>query len=150
MNKTVIVDLDNTICNCNERLNYVKVKPKNWKAFYAGIENDKPIQEVIDSVIGLWHTGYKVVYCTGRPEDFRETTIKWFNTYLPSFLVTAPLYMRKSKDNRPDYIVKEELLSEIRTAGYNPVLAFEDRGRVVDMYRRNGIFVLNTNQGEDY
>ena len=49
------------------------------------------------------------------------------------------LYMRKEGDFRPDAKVKEELLNQIRSDGYEPILAFEDRQRVVDMWRRNGI-----------
>ena len=35
--------------------------------------------------------------------------------------------------------MKEELLAQVKADGYEPILAFEDRERVVDMWRRNGI-----------
>ena len=47
--------------------------------------------------------------------------------------------MRKAGDYRPDAKVKEELLTQVKADGYEPILAFEDRERVVDMWRRNGI-----------
>jgi len=149
MYKTIVVDIDGTISSCEHRLHYVTTKPKNWKAFYAGMEHDLPIQPVIDAIYSMYIIGYDVVFCTGRPEEYRKITKEWIvkNTI---FVADDNLYMRPSKDNRADNIVKEELLDKIIADGYNPVIAFEDRGRVIEMYRRRGLYVFNTNQGEDF
>ena len=49
------------------------------------------------------------------------------------------LYMRKEGDFRPDAKIKEELIAQMKADGYEPILAFEDRQRVVDMWRRHGV-----------
>jgi predicted kinase len=50
--------------------------------------------------------------------------------------------MRPFKDYRTDHIVKQEMLDGLRARGFEPFLIFDDRQQVVDMWRRNGLFVL--------
>ena len=56
--------------------------------------------------------------------------------------------MRSTKDNRPDDIVKKELLDKMREEGYNPILVFDDRDSVVKMWRENGIPTFQVNYGD--
>jgi hypothetical protein len=55
--------------------------------------------------------------------------------------------MRKKGDYRDDSIVKKELLDQIRKDGYNPLLAFDDRDRVVKAWRECGIRCLQVAEG---
>lgn len=67
--------------------------------------------------------------------------MRWLKRYIfpNDHINDIPLYMRTAGDKRPDDVVKEELLAKIRADGYEPFLVFDDRQRVVDMWRRNGI-----------
>ena len=56
--------------------------------------------------------------------------------------------MRKDGDQRADHIVKREILDHIRKAGFEPVLVFDDRQSVVDMWRDQGIRVAQTAPGK--
>ena len=47
--------------------------------------------------------------------------------------------MRKQNDNRHDDIVKEEILKTILENNHEILFTLDDRGRVVDMWRKNGI-----------
>lgn len=147
--RTVICDLDGTVADCSHRLIHINEKPKSWPKFIAGIPEDKPIFQTIEIVLSLWRVGYVVVFLTGRSEECRVSTVAWLNTHVP-LLANNPLYMRPLKDHRPDYIIKEELFQVIKQEHAGPFVAFEDRGRVVDMWRKNGVFCFNANQGEDY
>ena len=55
--------------------------------------------------------------------------------------------MRKSKDYREDVIVKSEIIDDIIEEGYEIVMAFEDRARVVQMFRNRGIKCLQVTDG---
>jgi hypothetical protein len=55
--------------------------------------------------------------------------------------------MRKNNDHREDSIVKQEMLDKIRLDGYNPTLVFDDRARVVEMWRKNGIKCFQVAEG---
>jgi hypothetical protein len=56
--------------------------------------------------------------------------------------------MRKKGDYRDDAVVKIELLQQIRADGFNPLIAFDDRNRVVDAWRANGIICAQVAPGD--
>ena len=146
----IVFDIDGTLANIEHRLDYVRSKPKNWKAFDAGIPNDKvnePVAEVFDAMIMGGHT---VILASGRSERTRIATQDWLRKN--GFGMYQKLYMRKADDFRSDDIVKLEILGEIISDyGKKPDMVFDDRKRVVDMWRRNGIWVFDCNQsGEEF
>jgi len=142
----IIVDIDGTIADIEHRRHWLKSTPKNWKQFYANIENDIPIQPVIAVVKCLWrNTNNNIIFCTGRGEEHRVKTTQWLRA---NVIPPKHLYMRKYNDFRDDGVVKFELLQEIRAAGFNPTIAFDDRNRVVDMWRANGIICAQVAPGD--
>ena len=144
----VVFDIDGTLANIEHRLDYVRSKPKNWKAFDAGIPNDTvnlPVAAVFDAMLMGKHT---IVLASGRNERSRQATEDWLK--LNGLGHYEKLYMRKVDDRRRDDIVKQEILDQIIfDYGKKPDMVFEDRPRVVRMWRDNGIFVFNVYQGED-
>ena len=122
------------------------MKPRNWKAFYADQINDPPLREIVEIINVLWRNGAKIIYCTGRPSEYRQVTQQWIYKH-----VLAPplhLYMRPEKDNRRDDEVKRDLLYQMRKDGLNPTLVFEDRKRIVDMWRSEGLICVHVAEGE--
>lgn len=149
----IIVDIDGTIANCSHRLHHIKNKPKNWKAFFDGMVEDKPILPMINVIRSLYSTGNRLIFITGRPDSYREVTESWLVNYLFHDVKfneqhKLNLFMRKSKDHREDTIVKAELLNIAKQQGFEPVLAFEDRPRIVDMWREHGLICLAVNSNE--
>ena len=59
--------------------------------------------------------------------------------------------MRKAGDNRDDGITKLEMLQELRANGLEPVAVFDDRPKVVRMWREQGILVFPcVNQDDEF
>jgi hypothetical protein len=144
----VVFDIDGTLANIEHRLDYVRSKPKNWKAFDAGIPNDKVNEPVANIFWSLLDTDNTIVLASGRNERSRQATEDWlFDNFLFGY---EKLYMRKADDFRGDDIVKQEILDQIiADYGKKPDMVFDDRPRVVRMWRDNGIFVFNVYQGEE-
>ena len=146
----VVFDIDGTLANIDHRLDYVRSKPKNWKAFDAGIPNDKvnlPVAEIFWSLKEV--VGNDIIFASGRNERSRQATEDWLqDNNLWDY--HSKLYMRKADDFRSDDIVKQEILDQIiADYGKKPDMVFDDRPRVVRMWRDNGIFVFNVYQDED-
>ena len=139
-----IFDIDGTIADLTHRRKWIETKPKNWKAFEAGMADDKPINHVIQVLVSVEMYSH-IVLCSGRGEQNRETTEKWLATHGIPY---DALYMRAEKDYRADDIVKEELLDRILADGWNPLMVFDDRQRVVDMWRRRGIPCAQVAEGD--
>ena len=97
---------------------------------------------------------------SGRDESVRDKTIAWLVRHVsPNFELKKyqnSLKMRPSGDNTPDDVLKEKWLDELICSqsigwGYmrHPVdYVFDDRPKVVRMWRRRGIFVFNCLQNE--
>ena len=147
----IVFDIDGTVANIEHRLDYVRCKPKNWKAFEAGIPNDKVVPqlyEIYHSLVADFNND--IVFASGRNETTRANTEKWLKDN--NFPLYRKLYMRKENDFRSDNIVKKEILDEIiKDYGKKPDMVFDDRPGVVQMWRDNGVFVFNVYQGtEDF
>jgi phosphoglycolate phosphatase-like HAD superfamily hydrolase len=139
----VIFDIDGTLADISAREHHVRTQPKNWRRFFEGMLDDKPILPVLNLCNTLFDAGFQIVLFTGRPDDFREVTEKWLNRFGVKY---HSLHMRGSGDNRSDVIVKKEMLEHIE----KNKIAFivEDRSRVVQMWRNEGFICLQCAPGE--
>lgn len=144
----VVFDIDGTLANIDHRLDYVRSKPKNWKAFDAGIPNDSvnlPVAKVFRS---MRFVGHDIVLASGRSDRTRTMTQDWL---LANDLIGyKKLYMRRDGDFRADDVIKQEILDQIiADFDQKPDMVFDDRPRVVSMWRDRGIFVFDVYQGKD-
>ena len=144
--KIIVFDLDGTICNIEHRRGYVATKPKNWAAFNAGIVNDTPHEDIVwlAKTFYLDDNFFRVILCSGRGEEQRKVTERQMDSFGVRY---AQLYMRPANDHRPDYIVKVELLQQIRTEFGEPSYWFDDRNQVVQAIREQGVRVLQVANG---
>ena len=56
--------------------------------------------------------------------------------------------MRSSKDFRPDNEIKQEIYDNEILGKFNIEIVLDDRDRVVDMWRENGLRVLQVAEGD--
>lgn len=134
-----IFDIDGTIADLRHRLHHIQGDHKNWNAFFMAMRNDAPIWPVIDLMPKLKDEWTDILLVSGRPEDWREDTEEWLHRHRVRY---DRLYMRLEGDKRSDVIVKREILQQIRSEGYEILMAFDDRPRVVEMWRAHGITTL--------
>lgn len=142
----IIVDIDGTLADCTHRLHHIQKQPKDWDAFFAACSEDAPIVPVLRMVKALDKV-HRIVFCSGRPEKWREDTERWLARH-GVVEYRRPMFMRPDGWHADDDTVKRVLLEKIREAGYNPELAIEDRKRVVDMWRSEGIICAQVAEGD--
>jgi len=142
--RTYIFDIDNTIANNEIRIHYLHQKPKDWDGWHGEYHTDTPHWEIVEILDLARAAGIKIVLCTGRDAKYRPETETWFDEHNIHY---DALYMRPEGERREDCEVKRELLAQIRADGYNPVMVFEDRDRVVAMWREEGLRCLQVAPG---
>lgn len=140
-----IFDIDGTVADCSHRLHHIQKTPKDWPAFFAACANDKPINHICDLMRDLACIGHQTIFLTGRSDECADQTRAWLDA---NDLPYARLYMRAAGDHRDDVIVKIELLSQLRDDGYEPIMVFEDRARVVKAWREAGIPCAQVAEGD--
>lgn len=143
VNKVFVFDIDGTLSNPDHRIQYLHKSPKDWTTFKALIPFDTPHEDVIWLTQCFKNYG-TVILCSARDDTNRKETIDWLikhNVYFDD------LFMRKANDFRDDGLIKKELLEQIRNLWGDPFMWFDDRNRVVESIRDEGIRVMQVAPG---
>jgi FMN phosphatase YigB (HAD superfamily) len=144
--RTVLFDLDGTIADIKHRRKFLEQSSPDWKSFNKLMGNDKPNLPLVELYKTLWEScKYELIILTGRHEEYRKLTEQWLTWNEIPF---SKLIMRADKDFRADHIVKEEMLSFLRSSGNEILFVVDDRQQVVDMWRRNGVICLQCDEGK--
>jgi len=139
----VIFDLDGTLANIEHRLHHIrkkddqgnKLKP-NWDQFHLDCVHDEPIWPIINIFRALRHQRHTIEIWSGRSDKVRAETVNWLEFH---GIFADKLLMRMHGDHRPDHELKELWLDQLIGIRDKPDLVFDDRSRLVEMWRRNGI-----------
>lgn len=143
----VIFDIDGTLADLSHRVHLLDAKPKDWETFNSLAHKDKVIAELREVACSLANNGNTIIYLTGREDTpaFRAATTVWLeNNNFPD----GALYMRPFRDYREDPIVKSDLFLQTLEDGFAPQLVFEDRARVVAMWREKGLICCQVAPGD--
>jgi len=146
----IIFDIDGTIANCDHRRHFVTDGNKDWKSFRSHTKFDTPIQHVCDMAKQHVTDGDTVMFVSARNNSERDITVKQIQDWIG---IDQPiLFMRPDDDYRPDDEFKKDVLMVLRDIiDGNPDVVYDDRNRVVDMWRANGVNcvqVVPRNQGD--
>lgn len=139
----VIFDIDGTLADVSERIKHLKKKPKDWNAFFKGMAQDKTIHSMVRLCNILYASGIQIVLCSGRNEEHRTETVQWLAEHGVNY---HELLLRRDGDYRSDVDVKRELLSGLDQSKI--LFVVEDRSRVVEMWRSEGLVCLQCAPGE--
>jgi FMN phosphatase YigB (HAD superfamily) len=140
----VVFDLDGTLADCEHRLHHIqgdeKRSPEQWDAFFEACPKDSPITHTISVLKALVRAEHRVEIWSARSDQVRRQTEDW----LCAYGVFVPLRMRRAGDHRDDDSLKCEW---VNAHGF-PNLVFEDRARVVKMWRAMGVPCFHVAAGE--
>ena len=148
----IVFDLDSTLADDSHRIHYLKKEPKDWDGYYSECFKDTSIQTTFKVLRALASAEHLVEIWTGRVvgegDVIRNLTVSWLNNHglyvRGSFkgghdTTIERLLMRRQGDYTDDDELKRRWLNAAREADQAPDLVFEDRNRVVDMWREEGI-----------
>lgn len=122
----VLVDIDGTVACKWDRSPYD----------YSKVMEDTPYEDVITLLEAINTSWFNIGFVTGREESCRNETTQWLQNNIP--FRYEFLKMRASKDKRWDDVIKHEIASQI-AKDYYIFAVFDDRNRVVEMWRKAGI-----------
>jgi len=129
----------------------VEFKP-NWPAFYAACVDDEPNTPVIRVMHSLLYAAADIRIFSGRSDEVRKQTIQWLLLHTSLYtreLNTVTLRMRKQGDYTPDEVLKKQWFDELPTHDRMRLMCvFDDRDKVVKMWRDNGVACFQVAPGE--
>lgn len=140
-----IFDLDGTVALCEHRkhwLDRADLGGERWRHFYAECDKDMPNLPVIKIMALLHFSGADVWVFSGRSAEVRGKTLAWLARFAP--YIAHPwentVVMRDEGDHRPDDELKKQYLDCMLIEDRERLVAiFDDRDRVVQMWRENGV-----------
>lgn len=132
-----IFDLDGTLAKMNGR------SPFDW---------DRVDQDAVNEPVAMTFrklrdgdNDIRIMIVSGRDSVCREKTEQWLWEY---DLRYNALYMRAAGDNRDDRIIKKEIYENEIKEKYNVLGIFDDRAKVVEMWRSIGLPCFQVTDGE--
>jgi len=135
----VVFDLDGTLSLNAHRQHFLEQVPKRWDEWHAACAEDPPCLPVIET-LRLYYAArpaHRVEIWSGRSDVVRRETERWLLQQGINPLLLKR--MRPAKDHRPDVDLKRKWLCEARANGGAPDLVYDDRDRVVAMWREEGV-----------
>jgi phosphatidate phosphatase APP1 len=140
----ILCDIDGTIANGEHRTHLIRSKPKDWDKYFDLCHLDTPIYPMRDILKALSHT-IQIVYVTGRMERTRVKTREWLMSHnFPD----GAIFMRQEGDFKEDHLLKMEMLKKARDLGWEPLMVFDDRNRVVAAWREAGLLCAQVADGD--
>jgi hypothetical protein len=140
----VIVDLEGTLADCTHCLHHIRSgRRKNWGAFFAACHLDTP-NPVVPALVKALAKENRLIFCSGRPERTRKASESGSSTTSAS--KSPPSICGRTKTVEPTHR-EGELLARIRSDGFDPAVAIDDRQRVVQMWPREGLVCAQVAEG---
>jgi predicted kinase len=134
----VIFDLDGTLAHSNGKRGYF-----DWE-----IVDRDDLDTIVWGTYDLYRRGegdYRILIVTGRDEKAREASERWLEYH---GIEHDGLFMRTADDFRKDNVVKKEIYEQHIKDRYNVHIVFDDRQKVVDMWRSIGLKVFQVNKAD--
>lgn len=114
----------------------------DWPAFYEACDKDQPNWPVISTLLQLYSVGCDVRIWSGRDDSVKPKTLMWLHlaTRLSLTVLKELLVMRPNGDYTPDHQLKRKWLNLLQPQERRRLVGvFDDRQKVVDMWRAEGV-----------
>jgi hypothetical protein len=109
------------------------------------VMTDVPNPAVVQ-VLQALAPNYTIIVMSGRHNTCRKDTEAWMQEHLG---FVPWMLMREARDNRKDFVIKEELYRAFVEPDYEVLGVFDDRQQVVDLWRRLGLTCFQVAKSPD-
>lgn len=134
-----VFDIDGVLADVRHRLHHLEQRPKDWRGFFSAMGADPPLAIGVDLARQQAASGARIVYLTGRNENYREQTAQWLNA---QGCPEGRLVMRPDHDRRPARLFKPAALERLAEQVTVTVVVDDDEA-VVATLRHGGWPVLH-------
>ena len=139
-----IFDLDGTLTDPTHRRHLVRDGRRDWPAFYEASSQD-PVNEPVARTFRLLRPTAVIWIWSARSDEVQQSTEEYLQRHQ---IVPDQLRMRPKGDWRPDEVLKESWLHEMSLMMRSKLIAvFDDRRKVVDMWRKNHVHCFQVAPG---
>jgi hypothetical protein len=145
---TVVVDLDGTLADIEHRRRLIKGRKPDWKAFHEACVDDPPNPWCVRLINAMRAAGCRIELVSGRSQEVEAQTRDWLSRAFGGDVSGLHLALLRPRGN----MIKDTELKRawLKSYGKERVLfAVDDRRRVVDMWRAEGVVCLQCDDWEE-
>ena len=144
MKDIIIFDLDGTLALIEHRQHHVRSAKKRWREFFAACVDDLPNEPLI-TLLRKLYASFEICIVSGRSDEVRPQTEAWLKRHnVPHHR----LIMRRAGDYTADNILKIGWIHSGVILKDRILCVFDDRDKVVDMWRTAGIPCYQVAEGD--
>jgi hypothetical protein len=141
--KWVIFDLDGTLADITKRreISTLPSGKMDWDRFFdpENIKLDEPNIPVIEACKAMKAQGYGIAIFSGRSKATKLATQDWLSKWDVPCDILKMRPTGRDWHYMPDDKLKKHWLDDIIGLGADILCVFDDRDKVVQMWRQNGI-----------
>jgi phosphoglycolate phosphatase-like HAD superfamily hydrolase len=141
--RAVVFDLDGVLSDAASRQHYLEGPWRDWDAFFESCGDD-PLIEEIARLLDLLDPSLTIVLLTARPSWVQPQTLAWLHRYR---LRWDLLVMRDRGDYGAAREFKRRSVRELKGAGFELMVSFEDDRRNVAMFHEEGVLTVYIHSG---
>ena len=147
-----IFDLDGTLALIHHRRHYVECQKidQDWNRFYLACVNDLPNTPVVKTMQSLMRFADVRIF-SGRSDIVKKESLEWLvlRANMKPIDAIESLQMRSQGDYTPDDQLKLGWYNSMSQYNKDRLVAvFDDRQKVVDMWRANGVACFQVDKGD--
>ena len=154
MKPLYIFDLDGTLALIEHRRHIIEDPSRDntkWRRFYAACDKDEPNVPVLCVMESLRRFADVWIF-SGRSDEVRTKTVNWLvkhTSFISSDFDGHLLTMRQEGDYTGDDVLKRQWFDNMLVDDRQRLVAvFDDRDRVVKMWRGAGVACFQVAAGE--
>ena len=135
----IIVDLDGTLAH---------MKPGGRSPYDEDRVYEDDVNLNLRDMLTFLEGDHHIIVVSGRSEAARRETERWLRE--KAQIEPDEVLMRKAGDKRRDDMVKAEIFDFKIAPNYNVVGVFDDRPKVLRMWRAKGLTTYNVGDGREF
>jgi hypothetical protein len=148
MKDIIVIDLDGTLANVDHRTPLIRKEKPDWDGFYGLAAQDRPNHWCVALIRAFQSALFQVVIVTARVPSTRVDTEMWLDMVFDGRSIPPMVMVRAEGDFTADHELKKKWL---QAHGKDRILfVVDDRQRVVDMWRAEGVTCLQCAAWEEY
>jgi hypothetical protein len=141
-----VFDLDGTLADITHRRGLVEGPNKDWEAFFSQCDQDRPNKPVIEMAQRL-AMSHEIHVVSARREKETAVTKTWMQDQGIPYSALWMLRPDEGEDKyTPDVELKQQWFDQFANRG-RIAYVFDDRDKVVAMWRRNGLTCFQVAEG---
>ena len=133
MRNAIIIDINGTLSNLANVVNFLRGPRKDWQSFFDKM-NSVPPNKIVVEFMEKFKRDHAIILVSGAPDIYLRRTQEWLGVH--NIRAWDKIYMRPSWDKRPGWQMKKTLYEKTLKNLFHVKLVLDDKADACDMWNK--------------